>query len=436
MNAVEGKRFHYDLVCTGCGKRYDDDGLMLRCTEIHEPALLRTEYAEPRFRPDPSCIGLFRYSDWLPVARPLDGAGRTAVYRSQKLAKELGLPNLWIAFNGYWPERGATLETATFKELESYAVLGRLPGQRVVLTVASAGNTGAAFALSCSRNNVPCLLIVPRRSLGRFRFREQLDPCVRLVAVDGEYPDAIALVDRLAGTGIFYSEGGVKNVGRRDGLSTVLLAAFEEMGRLPDFYFQAVGSGTGGISVHEAALRIRAAEHDPGPLPRLILCQNAPFTPIYDSWRRNQRSMVTKSADEFRNETRQVRADELTNWMPPYAVKGGVYDALTESGGDMLIAENPSVSAAIDMFLEVEGVDIEPAAGVALACLRAAAAEGRIPMTAQVLLNVTGGGRSGIERDFALIPAIPDVYLTQESAALPDTVDRMTELCAPTAPAP
>jgi cysteate synthase len=435
MKAATGGRFHHDLVCALCGKHQDDDGLILSCPQDHEPALLRTEYVESHFRPDNSVDGLFRYSNWLPVVRSLPGAGRTIVYRSEKLSRILDLPDLWIAFNGYWPERGATLETATFKELEAYTVLGRLPDQQVILTAASAGNTGAAFALSCSRQRVPCLLIVPERSLQRFRFRERLHPCVRLVAVQGEYPDAIAIADALAGTGNFYPEGGVKNVGRRDGLSTVLLAAFEETRRLPDYYFQAVGSGTGGIAVHESALRLRAAENYPGPLPRLMLCQNLPFTPIYDSWRRGQRPMVAKPAHEFRNETRQVRAGELTNWKPPYSICGGVYDVLTESSGDVLATDNASVTAAMEMFRELEGVDIEPAAGVALACLRAAAADGTIPRASQVVLNVTGGGRNLLERDHALIQAVPDLHLDRESLAPPESVNRLSELCQPAVPA-
>lgn len=52
---------------------------------------------------------------------------------------------------------------------------------------------------------------------------------------------------------------------------------------------------------------------------------------------------------------------------------------MTESGGDVLVTDNAPADAAIEMFSELEGVDIEPAAGVALACLRAAAADGRIP---------------------------------------------------------
>lgn len=108
---------------------------------------------------------------------------------------------------------------------------------------------------------------------------------------------------------------------------------------------------------------------------------------------------------------------------------------MTESGGDVLVTDNAPADAAIEMFSELEGVDIEPAAGVALACLRAAAADGRIPRTSRVLLNVTGGGRDKLERDHVLIPAVPDLYLPEEALALPKSVNRTSELFASAVPA-
>jgi cysteate synthase len=264
----------------------------------------------------------------------------------------------------------------------------------------------------------------------RFKFRDQLNPSVRIITVEGEYTDAIAFTDALTATGYFYGEGGAKNVGRRDGLATVLLSAFEEIRRLPDFYFQAIGSGTGGISVHEAALRLSAAIGHNTAIPRLMLCQNMPFAPIYESWRLRQRFMISKPAEDFRLETSRVRADELTNWMPPYSVRGGVYDALIESDGDVLVADNLSTQAAMDIFLDTEGIDIEPAAGVALACLRNAVIQGRVPNDSIVLLNVTGGGRKRLERDFTLFRASPDMHLTNESLGSAESVDRVLKLCS------
>jgi cysteate synthase len=371
---------------------------------------------------------MFRYQRWLPVIRTQGDTGRAVVYHSERLANALGLQNLWIAFNGYWPERGAILDTATFKELEAYTVLGRLPERQIMLTVASSGNTGAAFAWACSRRRVPCLVIIPRRGLGRFEFRAPLRPCVSLVVIeDGDYSDAIELAAEICRVAPFQAEGGVKNVGRRDGLATVLLSAFEVMRCLPSYYFQAAGSGTGAIAVLEAAKRLQATLSN-AMLPRLMLCQNRPFTPIYDAWRMNKRLTGGESADHLQEAIKHVYADELTNRTPPYEVKGGVHDSLVESRGDVLIADNKSVRIAINMFLELEGIDIEPAAGVALACLRNAVNKGLIERESVVVLNITGGGRRRLRRDYPLIPAEPQLQLTRESLATTEAVHRVTEL--------
>jgi cysteate synthase len=417
---------HYTLVCSGCGRRYDDDGLILDCSAEHAPALLQTQYSDDSFNSLSAEDGIFRYRRWLPVIRTQQNAGRTVVYRSHGLARTLGLPNLWIAFNGFWPERGAVFETATFKELEAHTVLGRLPGPDVTLTVASAGNTAAAFAWACSQRHQPCLLIIPGKGLRRFRFRDSLHPAVKLVVIDdGDYPDAIELAAAVSRASGLQSEGGVKNVGRRDGLGTVLLSAFEEMNQLPSHYFQAVGSGTGAIAVLEAAKRIKNAVGG-ALLPRLMLCQNLPFTPIFDAWRMDLESPAG-TVDKFREDVRQVYADELTNWTPPYAIKGGVYDALVESRGEVMATTNDAARIAVDMFSELEGIDIEPAAGVAVACLREAVAQGKLDKESVVLLNITGGGRFRLERDYPLIPAEPRLQLLRKSLTV-DAVQQVTAL--------
>lgn len=427
---------HYALVCSSCGRRRTDDGLVLDCPADHPPALLRTEYAERQFSPFPGQDGIFRYRRWLPVTRTLDGAGRTVTYRSNGLGSALGLPNLWIAFNGYWPERGAFLETGTFKELEAYTVLGRLRGQQMVLAVASSGNTGAAFAWACSREQVPCLLIIPGNGLRRLSFRGPLSSCVNLVVIeDGDYPDAIELAAAASRMHPFRAEGGVKNVGRRDGLATVLLSAFEAMGRLPTHYFQAVGSGTGAIAVLEAARRLRAATCG-AVLPRLMLCQNRPFTPIHDAWRMHLRTLSGESPQRFRDAIPRVYADELTNWTPPYEIAGGIYDSLRESQGDVLVTGNAAARAAASMFLELEGVDIEPAAAVALACLRDAVARKALQKDAVVLLNITGGGRLRAGREYPMVPARPRLVLARGSLLDADeTRDRIAALAPAGLPA-
>jgi len=54
---------------------------------------------------------------------------------------------------------------------------------------------------------------------------------------------------------------------------------------------------------------------------------------------------------------------------------------------------------AMMLFAELEGIDIDPEAGVATAALIRAAAGGSVERDRRVLLNVTGGGRNGRARE-------------------------------------
>src|SRR5919108_6614859 len=422
---------HYLLRCPVCRKAIEDDGAVLRCPEPHEPGLLQAEYQSASFRSDPEQPGIFRYRDWLPIARTLSGAGRPVVYHSRVLNRTAGLSNLWVAFNGYWPERGGTLETTTFKELEAWTVLARLPqAQEGVMVVASAGNTGAAFASACSRNGVPCLIILPEFGLPSMQFDHTLDPCVKIVSLVGftDYADAITLANRVSQLDGFFAEGGVANVGRRAGLGTTLLSAVETMGRLPDYYFQAVGSGAGGIGVHEAArLVIRDGRYGER-FPRLMLSQNLPFVPLYSSWTAGRRELVAIDPDDGRRQIQQIAAHVLSNRQPPYAIRGGVFDVLTESKGHMLAADNLETLPRLRLFEELEGIDIDPASAVAFATLLKAARSGLLEHDALILLNVTGGGRHRRQTERKLIPARPALQLDQAEISMEETPAKIARL--------
>jgi len=405
---------HYALRCRACNRTVEDDSFVLDCSALHEPALLVADYQDQRFQPDRSSADLFRFRQWLPIARRMEGSGAGVTYRGDRLARAAGLRELWISFNGWWPERGASLATATFKELEAWTVLARLPRHPAgTLVLASAGNTAAAFARACSITGVPCLIIVPELGLAHLRLPEERAPWVKLVVLGppADYTDAIALAGWLTEVDGYYPEGGVRNVARRAGLGTVLLDAVDTIGRLPDFYFRAVGSGAGAIGVFEAAERLVKDGRYGDRRPRLMLSQNRPFTPLYDSWRAGGRTPMRIDADAARRCAAELSAPVLSNREPPYAVQGGVYDVLRLSGGDMLAVDNPAASRARALFEDVEGIDIDPASAVALASLLQAAHDGRISSDATALLNVTGGGRERLRREVTLRDAHPDIRL-------------------------
>jgi cysteate synthase len=370
-----------------------------------------------------------RFRHWLPLGRELNTESRTAVFRSDGLARYLRLKELWIAFNGWWPERGATLATTSFKELEALAVLSRLaPNERRTLVVASAGNTAAAFARAGTEFGVSTLIVIPLDAWERLASLVDIGPPVRVVAIAGAgYDEAIALASRLATIEGYVAEGGVRNVARRDGMGTILLAAAEAIGTLPDAYFQAVGSAAGALATHEAALRLLGDGRFGTRVPRLMLSQNAPFTPIHDAWVRRSPSLEQRPSALAREQVRQLGASVLANQAPPYATLGGIREALVASNGTTYAITNDEMTNAMTLFAELEGIDIEPAAGIATASLIRAARASELAPDQRILLNITGGGAKRRVREG--VTARPTLIV--ERAEAPTlSVDRVRSLFA------
>lgn len=315
----------YTLECVATGREFEDTGWILTDPQCKEPSLVRARYAKRQLDVKPAEWGLYRYADWLPVRRMLKGSSAPVTYRSKGLAEHLGLSNLWITFNGYFPAIGATMTTCSFKETEAYSVCGRIPeDEKRVLVVASAGNTARAFAKVCSDNNIPLLLSVPYDNIGALWFDAPLNSCVKLIscAPGGDYFDAIYLSDlALKGPG-FYAEGGAKNIARRDGMACTVLSAVTAIGRIPDYYFQAVGSGTGAIAAWEANQRLIADGRFGQNTMKLMVSQNAPFVPMYDAWQADSRAMLPYDEDKARRDAEIIDAKVLSNRHPPYGIRG------------------------------------------------------------------------------------------------------------------
>lgn len=401
----------YTLECVATGRTFSDSGWILDDAECASPSLVRTVYAEKQLNPGDEKMGFYKFADWLPVRRMLAGSSAPVTYKSSKLAAELGLENLYITFNGYNPAIGAAMTTCSFKETEAYSVCARIPeGEKRVMVVASAGNTARAFAKVCSDNNIPLLLSVPADNLGALWFDKPLNPCVKLIACEkgGDYFDAIHLSNLALKSPKFFAEGGAKNVARRDGMSTTVMSAVTTIGRIPDYYFQAVGSGTGAIAAWEANMRFIADGRFGSNTMKLMVSQNEPFVPMYDAWRADSRDMLPYDDDQARRDVEIIDAKVLSNRKPPYGIRGGLYDALKATGGDILTATNDESAAAKKLFLRTEGVDIYSAAGVALASLIKAVKEGRVERDAVVMLNITGGGEQLFKKDKELFYLQPE----------------------------
>lgn len=408
------------LRCVQCGRTYS--GLARACEDCPQ-ALLRAEYARTRFEPsdEPS---LFRFLDWLPPARGADTRVGPTAYRSEGLAERLGLKRLYIGYNGYAPEKNAFNPTASFKDFEALPTLLHMREHGVEsIVLASAGNTARAFAYAGTLLGFTVHVVVPEAMLYRLWTPIRPGPGIVVTVVEGskDYFKAIELAGLVSSEFGVVGEGGARNVARRDGMGTSLLEFARVVGEPPAHYFQAVGSGTGGIAAWEASLRLLAAGKGER-LPVMHFAQNAPFAPIHDAWTEGKPIRPDEDVPDQLERIRRINADVLANRKPPYGLVGGVRDALGSRNGHTYAVTNDEAAAAGRLFAELEGAPAGPAASVALGALVRAVEAGNVAPEDSVLLNITGGGEGLVERDYgrhALQPAlkIPPEKVTAEGVA-------------------
>lgn len=399
----------YKLMNISDGRVFEDEGWTLNDPQAKEPSLVRAVYENEKFTPRDDLKGLYRYAEWLPINRTLRRSHAPATYKSKGLAELLGMENLYITVSGYVPKHGVKMETCSFKETEAFSICARLPkNNKKILVVQSAGNTARAFARVCSDNNIPIVICIPNDNIGDLWFLRKLRPCVKVIATPNgtDYYDAIALGEKLCKDPRYMAEGGAKNVARRDGMGTTVLSAVETIGRIPDAYFQAVGSGTGAIAAWENAQRLEADGRFGKNNMRVYCVQNAPFTLMYDSWKAGSRELVPITAEQSRRNAEVILAKVLSNRKPPYSIAGGLYDVLKASNGDFFKVTNDDIVYWLLQFANKEGYDIFPASAATVASLKQALDAGIVKKDETVMLNITGAGMAlatckGFERKTA-----------------------------------
>ena len=409
----------YTLMNVSNGRIFEDGEWTTADPQATAPSLIRAVYANKQFNPRKDLDGLYRYAEWLPIKRTLKNSHAPVTYKSKGLAKELGMSNLYITFSGYCPKRGAGMTTCSFKETEAFSVCARIPkGCKKVLVVQSAGNTARAFAQVCSDNNIPLVVCIPEGNMHDMWFRKKLKDCVKIVAapLGSDYFDAIALGEKICTDPMFFAEGGAKNVARRDGMGTTVLSAVETIGRIPDAYFQAVGSGTGAIAAWENNLRLIEDGRYGTNKMKIFVSQNAPFTIMNDSWKADSRELLPISAEQSRNASEIILAKVLSNRKPPYSISGGLYDTLKDSGGDTFTVTNDEIVQWIVRFMQAEGYDILPAAATAVCSVAKALEQGKISKDDVVMINVTGGGVLQAKKK-GYVEANPDLVISPELPA-------------------
>jgi cysteate synthase len=119
--------------------------------------------------------------------------------------------------------------------------------------------------------------------------------------------------------------------------------------------------------------------------------------------------MLPYNDKQAREHVDEILAKVLSNRKPPYPITGGLYDAMKDAGGEVLLANNDELTAAADLFKKLEGNDIHPAAAVATATLIDSAKNGVVKTDDLIMLNITGGGEDKFKAENELFYLKPEL---------------------------
>lgn len=378
------------LVCRECKRRYGTEFRYV-CEECFGP--LDVAYDDlPRLE-----RGTFegreqtywRYHELLPVEDISNvisiGAGMTPLLRADKLAKRLGLRNVYIKNDSVNP-------TFSFKDRPAGVAVSKARefGMKSV-GCASTGNLASATAAHAAKGGMPCHVFAPS-SIEMAKITQALSYGANFVAVDGTYDDANRIAaqagDRL---GI-----GVVNINMRsyyvEGSKTLAYEVAEQLDwQVPDHLIVPVGSGAMLNAICKGFEELDAAS--------LLPSDSVPGMGVHAA----QPHGCAPVVDAFESGSDTVTPVEVPDTVAKSLAIGDpgdgryVLQRLKQYGGTAVQSTDSEIIDAIIMLAKTEGIFTEPAGGVAVAMLQKMAQQNIIDAGDTVVCYVTGNGLKATE---------------------------------------
>ncbi len=371
------------LTCHECGAKYPLAASYV-CSECMGPLEVSFDYDAIRKVMTRQVIesrprSLWRYLELLPVEEPRTGfySGFTPLVRATRLAKELGLSELYIK------DDSVNHPTFSYKDrVVSVAASKAVEFNFPVFSCASTGNLAGSVAAHAARLGLPCYVFIPydlepAKILGAAIYRPHV------VAVEGNYDDVNRLCTQIADR---YG-WGFANINLRsyyaEGAKTMGFEIVEQLGwRYPDHIVSPVAGGTLLPRIYKGLREMREVGLVDGTLPRIHAAQPAGSAPVV---------RALEAGEDF---PEPVKPDTIAKSLAIGNPADGfqVVKVVKETGGAGAKVTDEEILDAIQLLASTEGIFTEPAGGTTLAATRQLVRRGVIKPNESVVVCITGNG--------------------------------------------
>ena len=316
-------------------------------------------------------------SDSTPVVTLQEGA--TPLVPAPELSRRTGC-DVYLKVEGANPtgsfkDRGMTMAITKAKEEGAQAVI-----------CASTGNTSASAAAYAARAGLVCAVLVPTGKIALGKLAQALVHGAKLLQVDGNFDDCLALASKLA---IDYPVSLVNSVNqfRIEGQKTASFEIVDVLGDAPDVHCLPVGNA-GNITAYWQGYREYAADGTASRTPRMWGFQAAGAAPIVTGQVVEQPQTIATT----------IRIGNPASWTRALAARD-------ESGGRIDAVTDRAILAAYRLLARTEAVFVEPASAASVAGLLQVAEAGGLEPGQRVVCTVTGNGLKDPEWAISGAPA-------------------------------
>ncbi|MCH8822529.1 MAG: threonine synthase [Planctomycetes bacterium] len=330
---------------------------------------------------------LWRYRELLPVNDDAHivslGETITPLIHCPRLGKELGAKKLFI-------KDESRLPTGSFKA-RGMAMAVSMAKQFGIKRVAvpTAGNAGGALAAYAAKAQIECYIFMPsdtpmvnRYEAGMFGAKVFLidaliNECGRIVREGKEQMD-------------WFDISTLKEPYRIEGKKTMGLELAEQMNwKLPDVIMYPTGGGTGLIGMCKAFDELEEIGWlETDKRPRMFACQSSGCPPIVNAF---------DSGERFAEPIKDPQTIASGLRVPGAVGDFMILDAVRNSGGMALAADESQIKAWMTLASSLEGISLCPESAVCIGALKESLTKENIDPEETIVIFNTGAVQKYVE---------------------------------------
>ncbi len=370
----------YEVECIRCGARYSKDDIVYTCRKCDGLLDIKYDYSEI----DTERVvkakgeGVWKYRVLLPFdqeTKPVTiNEGNTPLYRCDRLAKSIGIDDLWVKHEGLNPsgsfkDRGMTVGVTKAVELGVKGV-----------ACASTGNTSASLAIFAAKVGFPCYVLLPKGKVALGKVAQAMMHGAKVFSLKGNFDDALRVVRVLCEEEKLYLLNSV-NPYRLEGQKTIAFEVAEKLDwEVPDRVILPVGNA-GNISAIFKGFSELKTLGIADSVPKMTGIQAEGAKPIVNAFKEGNSEIIPEDKPE-------TIASAIRIGNPVNAAKA--LTAIRDSGGVAESVTDDEITEAQLMLARLEGIGVEPASAASFAGLKKLVQMGEIERDERIVCITTG----------------------------------------------